>query len=517
MAVALEVAEMNLPEPEAPAVPSETNAKEPRAETDLVGAVFFDDRAYDRATAAGIKSAHFFNHACRYTWCACEKIRAGGFMITLDAVRDELIRAGHSDIDLDSFFVPTTLNVERDADLVIKAAARRSWQADIEKRARNSHDPTAPIPPEYLGDSSAQVDSWEVFTLADAYQEREPVTDIIEGVITAASLFMPYGPPGALKSFLWQDASVCVAAGLNFLPSAPWISENKAKAIRTNQCPVMWLDFDNGKRRTHDRFAALARTRNLPTDIPLYYYSMPSPWLEADRPEDMARLIKRVKDGEIKLIIIDNLHVIKGSADINSADMAKVMSQWRRLVDDTGAAVGIIHHQRKTTGTIARAGETLSGHNSIEAALDLALLTEREEYSDTITLKSTKTRGADVAPFSAVFTFEANERKELLTAMFYGVSVEDTRSNEALEHEILADVAMVPGINKTELAKTVREALKGNDGKMPGVNRVREYIDRLTATDKLTAKPGPRTEILYYPCETSRLTETYGDLHNSQA
>ncbi|MFM8321281.1 MAG: AAA family ATPase, partial [Chloroflexota bacterium] len=125
-------------------------------------------------------------------------------------------------------------------------------------------------------------DLWQPFTLADAYQPRPPVEYIVPGLFALPSLNVAYGAPGTMKSFLLADLCVSAAAGCDWLIPAQH-SGNQAAAIRTRQAPVMWLDFDNGRRRTHDRIAALARARDLPVDAPITYYSMPSPWLVANK------------------------------------------------------------------------------------------------------------------------------------------------------------------------------------------------------------------------------------------
>jgi hypothetical protein len=378
-------------------------------------------------------------------------------------------------------------------------------------------DVAVPIPPEDEFPATEikdeQQDPWEVFTLEDAYKDRPPVDFLAEGILTVGSLVISYGAPGALKSFLLADLAICVAAGVDFLPPASFIHGNRATAIKTKQCPVIWLDFDNGKNTTHRRFRALAKARDLPIDTPLFYYSMPSPWLDASDPAAMGNLAGRVKKHAAGLLIIDNLSLIKGSSDINSADMVRVMSQWRQLVEETGVTCVPMHHQRKSNSTAARSGETLSGHNSIEASLDLALLIEREEFSDTVTVRSTKTRGEEVLPFSGIFTFEKDLAGNLETARFYGVSSEDTKSNTAIRREILI-AAATGGLNKKSLATAAKEALKDQAGNSPGINRIGSMIELMAMQRELSITAGQRTEKIYKLPETyrnTRLTETYSD------
>lgn len=341
-----------------------------------------------------------------------------------------------------------------------------------------------------------QADPWQVFTLADAYQERPPVEYIAGRLFALPSLNILYGAPGTLKSFLLADLAVCVAGGLEWLPPAPWLNGSRGQAggrgIPTLRRPVMWLDFDNGRRRTHDRFGALGRARALPPDAPLFYYSMPSPWLDASDKASVGALAARIREFGVHLVMIDNLGVISGDAEENSGDMARVMSEFRQLAEETGAAVVLVHHQRKSNGSLGRAGDTLRGHSSIEASLDLALLVDREDLADTVTLRATKVRGADVLPFSAVFTYENRADGELHKACFYGITADDTRSGGAIEREIFAALAGA-AMNKTDLAKRVKEALPE-----VGINRIRDYIDRLAASQRLKVASGRNnTERIY--------------------
>jgi hypothetical protein len=298
------------------------------------------------------------------------------------------------------------------------------------------------------------------------------------------SLNIVYGSPGTLKSLFLADLAICTAAGIDWLVPAPWHIGNLAQAIKTRQCNVMWLDFDNGKRRTDNRLAALAKARELPEDTPITYYSMPNPWLNATDKGSIGALSLRIKESDCKLIVIDNLGTVSGGADENSAEMIQVMSLFRQLAEETGAAIVLIHHQTKNRGVISRAGDSLRGHSSIEASLDMALMVEREELSDTISIKCPKARGADVNPFSAVFTYEDDQYGELITAKFWGTASEDMHSGIAIKREI-KEALFGAVLNKADLSKAVKEVLT-----TVGINRIRDYIDRMVAAGDLHASGG---------------------------
>lgn len=339
-----------------------------------------------------------------------------------------------------------------------------------------------------LAETGGNTADWPIYTLADAYAPRDPLTYVVADLFSLPSLSIVYGPPGCLKSMLLADAALCVAAGLPWLEPLPDSDENTARV--TVQVPTLWLDFDNGRRRTDERIEALGRARELAAEsTPFSYTCMPTPWLDGSDPASVDSLIKRVNVMSVGLVIVDNLGAVSGDADENSGEMIQVLANFRLLAEETGSAVVLIHHQRKSSGYKGRAGETLRGHSSIEAALDLALLVEREERSDAVTIKSTKTRGVDVAPFGALFTYDhKSNTTELGRARFYGVAVEDESSDAAVQRAILESVEDEPGIQKRGLIGAVKERLPE-----VGVNRIRNAVDRLAHDDKLNVAPGGKT------------------------
>ena len=327
-------------------------------------------------------------------------------------------------------------------------------------------------------------DPWQVFTLRDAFAPRDPLVWLVEGMVSAGSLNIWYGAPGTLKSMLLSDMAVSSAAGYRWLskPGEP------LTGLITQPGAVMWLDFDNGQRRTHERFAALARARNLPDSTPLYYVSMSSPILATGDTESIRALAARIIDRDVRLVIIDNLLAVSGGVDENSADMQQPMAGLRWLAE-TGTAVIVIHHQRKSNGLNTRSGETLRGHGSIEAALDMSLLVTRD--NETVTATATKTRGISVQPFSAKFTFENDDAHELKTARFWPVDVEAEAAEEesGLEETILEEIKKYGAMS----ANQIYERIGGNRAKLLNVLRL------MRGEKKLGEKPGNRGSILLYP------------------
>ena len=105
---------------------------DPPAECELIGAVIYDEQAFERA---GLKSSDFSIHRWRWFWQACEAIRAADDHIDVPTIEKELRKAGHfEDVTalhtLDYYFNPSTLHIEANARIVRQlASAGACWRA----------------------------------------------------------------------------------------------------------------------------------------------------------------------------------------------------------------------------------------------------------------------------------------------------------------------------------------------------------------------------------------------------
>jgi hypothetical protein len=156
------------------------------------------------------------------------------------------------------------------------------------------------------------------------------------------------------------------------------------------------------------------------------------------------------------------LGVISGDADENAADMAGVMAALRWVAETTGAALVVIHHQRKgTVGGKQRNGDSLRGHSSIEAALDLALRVERDaDDSNLLSIEATKARGVSVEPFGARFSFNHKPTThDLETACFFGETPSNLSPDQQARNAI-SDVLSAQGaLNQKTLVAEVQAHL----------------------------------------------------------
>lgn len=348
------------------------------------------------------------------------------------------------------------------------------------------------------------VGQWKVFSLEDAYAERPQRKYILEGLLPYPSLSIVFGGPGSLKSMLLADMCMCVAVGKRWLEPLPG-DKRDGVTFATNAVPILWIDFDNGKELSHGRFEAVGKAHEIPAShANVRYVSMPSPWLDASKPAMITELAEFITRHGAKLVIIDNLGLVTGDTEENSARMAQVMGNLRWLCETCGCAIIVIHHQRKSSGANdkgIRKGESLRGHSAIEAALDLALCVERKENSDSVAVFATKVRGyTDFTSFGAHFTYEHKEgTKDLASARFFAEQAMSAEEATILKiSNTVKNVLIAEGtLNAKDVVSEVRDKMAGEPGgKAPAINNVRGILKHLAETGEVV-ESGNRSERLY--------------------
>ena len=205
-----------------------------------------------------------------------------------------------------------------------------------------------------------------------------------------------------------------------------------------------------------------------------------------------------------KLIFIDNLSLISGDTDENSGQMSQVLSRLRWLSEVTQSAVIVIHHQRKSNGATAagvRKGETLRGHSSIEAMLDMALLVERNGREDAVLITPTKVRDyQDFESFGALWTFDhVPGTKQLASGRFWSkpVATGEEGLNIAIRAHIKAEIRGKGWMGAKEIRDLVRDRMAAKPGgKAPGINKINGLM-REMAEDGLLIKRGETRDLEY--------------------
>lgn len=334
--------------------------------------------------------------------------------------------------------------------------------------------------------------SWTPLSLADAYTPRPPTRWVVDGLFRASSLSMLFGPPGCLKSLLALDLAACVVAGVDWLPPDP--GGTGGETYDVTQGASVLLDFDNGSDTTLERLEAVGRTRNLPQAAPLYAVSMPQPWLDASKIGHAQQLIGWLQGFQnLALVIVDNLAAVSGSADENSSEMVQVLGAFRFVAEQTGAAILLIHHARKASASSkGQNGDSIRGHSSIMAALDLALSVERDD--DMVTLEAVKARGNPPDPIGARYTYTHKSGSyDLAEVRFFAAKPAKANRNQDARAAVIDALTKGGSMNQSAIVTTIQKA-------NPKISRypVRNALEYLVKRGIVCERSGPLKNALIY-------------------
>ena len=473
------------------------------AERALLGAILLDPDILPH-TGALVQPADFFLERHTLIYHCMRVVAQNGQRVDMVTLCAELEARNRLDFVGGSAYLtamlaetPTARGYESYASLIRETAQRRRFvhrALDSVRIALNEKDVdvrqlVAEMQRELAGTESP-TSAWTVQTLNTEDPADGRLEFVVDGLLPLPSLSIVFGAPGTLKSLLLADLMACVVAG------KPWLATTTGDGRRTTDdgrrtmpVPALWIDLDNGNRRTRARFRALARGHDLPPDVPLYYVSMPTPTLDASASASADALIALAKDMLVGLIVIDNLALISGAVDENTTAMKVVMANLRRLAEATGAAVVVVHHERKANGLGGSSLERMRGNTAIAAALDLGLQVEREEGTDTIRLRSAKIRDFAVEPFAARWTYTHRaDSAELETARFFGAHVAETGGkhgcDEAAVREAVVEALAAGPLKKTELVDKLHGVLTNI-----GEKRITYVVDAMIGGElKMTVK-----------------------------
>lgn len=243
----------------------------------------------------------------------------------------------------------------RDAIVVIGSALERAktWPHDI-----------AELVPEIRGElqrleqthqsSSTRTLHWTMPT-ADYLGSEEPSDDdaedwVMRDLIPRGEPFLLGGPAKSGKTWTVLDMMVALALGDDWLK----FTNTLGRPAR-----VIGIFREDGKRRLHKRPWELARARGL---------SFRHPWLDANLrisrepiylpdSRDERRLIEEAKAFKADVIFVDNLTRVMLGASNDEKDFKAFAQSWGRIGDETGAAVGFLHHVRKASGDGRQGGD----------------------------------------------------------------------------------------------------------------------------------------------------------------
>ncbi len=218
-------------------------------------------------------------------------------------------------------------------------------------------------------------DDGEYIGLTDADLEREPDLEwLVDGVFPAGGFGVLFGKYGTAKSFLSLDLAHSIALG------EPWHGHDVISG------PVVYVAAE-GSPGLKKRVRAWKRSRGVRSLPAVCYFPRAANLLKE---EDVVRLIRLVERRRAVLVVIDTLSACFVGGDENaSRDMGSLVDSVRRIIDETGAAVLLLHHTTKKDPSRER------GHGQLPGAADVLMnLTGNPQYCVTLTCAKQKDASA---------------------------------------------------------------------------------------------------------------------------
>ena len=196
------------------------------------------------------------------------------------------------------------------------------------------------------------------FSTADELANRPIPAYRIKDVLPRDGVAAVFGPSTDGKSFVVLDLAFALADGRDFF------------GYRVKPCDVLYIALEGGAGMSK-RVRAYKKQYGATCGERLHFLTLPFVLLYSDDVDDLVAAVREagIRDG---LIVIDTLNAaIPGGDENGSVDMGRAIQAAKRIGEECGGIVVLIHHSGKdpTKG--------LRGHSSLFAALDTVIEVSR--------------------------------------------------------------------------------------------------------------------------------------------
>lgn len=303
---------------------------------------------------------------------------------------------------------------------------------------------------------------------ADAVSEEIPEARwIIEGMIPKGGIVMIAGDSGVGKTWFAMQLALSACLGMKFLgkfgasaSGAIYVDCESGEIILRQRSKNLWRAIyhsliqdieDQDDIEEKSEFLGRLMTQ---MNFMLSYYE--SNLLETEAVE---RIINQLKLNSAELLILDPFNRVFGGNENDSGEISKFFNNMKKIRDETGAAIVLIHHSRKKSfNAPSDAGQMLRGSSAIKAALDSHIFI-RKVKDDILLVEHEKSRYSQaVEPFCVeLVNDEAGVRLQIKNDSY---TLEDSKV-EAATHMIIDFLSS----NGSAFRKNIVDALQGEVGK----------------------------------------------------
>ena len=197
---------------------------------------------------------------------------------------------------------------------------------------------------------------------------------IAENMIIHKGLHFIAAASGSGKSWLGIDLAIACASG------RPW-----CHFIETAQTKVLYINEEIETRKFWGRFCMMH-----PTDIPDLHIIQKKN-TKVDKPLHMNKIVRYVKEHEIKLVVIDTFVRIHSMDENDNGAVAKLYDRFQEIID-AGAAVVVLHHNKKLAPGSAITQDTMRGASDLAAQADMVLSIYHDIEAKTYDVRTVKHR-----------------------------------------------------------------------------------------------------------------------------
>lgn len=215
-----------------------------------------------------------------------------------------------------------------------------------------------------------------------AMEYLQPPEWLIADTIHREAFVTVYGDPGTFKTFTVLDMVLCFATGTDKIPSkAPVDGKRRPKLKKDKEKRKNWKPETSGKvlfcaGESPDYFKARVeaweKTYNGGAEVENFVMVDPVPQAMDSAEWDifMDEVFAALKEGEFyDLIVIDTAaRALDGGDENNSKDMGSFIRMVKTFIQETGAAVIVIHHTNQQG--------KMRGSGTLRGALDTQIFVE---------------------------------------------------------------------------------------------------------------------------------------------
>lgn len=212
----------------------------------------------------------------------------------------------------------------------------------------------------------------------------------VEGLFRRQTVNLVVGPPKTFKSFFVQEAAIAIAAGL------PMFGMYAVPEPRR----VIYVQEESSRAALHRRLAGVLAGRELlPASIKDMLYLVTNQGFLLDDVDQVERLIREgIARFDAEVVIFDPLREVHNQDENSSKDMRPVLQAMKRIRDQFGVTVIVVHHNNKNP-EYDNPEDSIRGTTSIWGAMDGGIFVSKTKEDHQVKVGITLKEGGQTPPF----------------------------------------------------------------------------------------------------------------------